>query len=46
MVVSVTGNNEIRLLTFMFKIKRKKDEKSIDIIVIKQRNKQSKMEHK
>ena len=46
MVVSVTGNNEIRLLTFMFKIKRKKDEKSIDIIVIKQTNKQSKMEHK
>ena len=46
MAVSVTGNNEIRLLTFMLKIKRKKDEKSIDIIVIKQRNKQSKMEHK
>ena len=39
MGISVTENNEIRLLTFMFTIK------SIDIIVIKQ-NKQIKMEHK
>ena len=46
MGISVIGNNEIRLLTFMFTIKRKKDEKSIDIIVIKQTTKQSKMEHK
>ena len=46
MGISITGNNEIRLLTFMFTIKRrKKDEKSIDIIVMKQTNKQSKMEH-
>ena len=30
----------------MFAIKRKKDEKSIDIIVIKQTTKQSKIEHK
>ena len=46
MEISVTGNNEIRLLTFMFAIKRKKNEKSIDIIVTKQTNKQSKMEHR
>ena len=46
MGIPITGNNEIRLLTFMFTIKRrKKDEKSIDIIVMKQTNKQSKMEH-
>ena len=38
MGISITGNNEIRLLTFMFKIKRKKW-KSINIIVIKQTNK-------
>ena len=43
MGISITGNNEIRLLTFMFTIKRKeKDERSIDIIVIKQTNKKSK----
>ena len=42
MGISVTGNNEIRLLTFMFAIKRKKNEKSIDIIVTKQTNKQTK----
>ena len=42
MGISITGNNEIRLLTFMFTIKRKeKDERSIDI-VIKQTNKKSK----
>ena len=37
MGITITGNNEIRLLTFMFTIKRKK---SIDI-VIKQTNKQT-----
>ena len=42
MGISVTENNEIRLLTFMFAIKRKKNEKSIDIIVTKQTNKQTK----
>ena len=50
MGISMTENNEIRFLTFMFTIKRKIDEKSIDVIVIKQTNKQtnkqSKMEHK
>ena len=39
MGISITGNNEIRLLTFKFTIRRKKNEKSIDIIVIKQTNK-------
>ena len=39
MGISVTGNNEIRLLTFMFTTI------TIGVIVIKQ-NKQSKMEHK
>ena len=40
MVILITGNNETRLLTFMFTIKRKKKiKKSIDIIVIKQKNK-------
>ena len=42
MGITITGNNEIRLLTFMFTIKRKK---SIDI-VIKQTNKQIKMGQK
>ena len=36
MGISITGNNEIRLLNFMFTIKRKKDEKSIHIVVTKQ----------
>ena len=40
MVILITGSNETRLLTFMFTIKRKKKiKKSIDIIVIKQKNK-------
>ena len=39
--ISMTENNEIRFLTFMFTIKRKIDEKSIDVIVIKQTNKQT-----
>ena len=42
MGISMTENNEIRFLTFMFTIKRKIDEKSIDVIVIKQTNKQTK----
>ena len=42
MGITITGNNEIRLLTFMFTIKRKK---SINI-VIKQTNKQIKMGQK
>ena len=46
MGISVIGNNEIRLLTFMFALKEKKMKKIIDIIVIKQTNKQSKMEHR
>ena len=37
MGISITGNKEIRLFTFMFTIKRKNDEKSIDIT--KQTNK-------
>ena len=41
MGISMTENNEIRFLTFMFTIKRKIDEKSIDVIVIKQTNKQT-----
>ena len=41
MAISITGNNKIRSLTFMFAIKRKKDEKSINVIVIKERNKQT-----
>ena len=41
MGISTTGNNEIRLLTFMFTIKRGKIWKSINIIVIKQTNKQT-----
>ena len=42
MGISITENNEIRLLSSMFAIKRgKKDEKSINIIVIKQTNKQT-----
>ena len=40
MGISTTGNNEIRLLNFMFKIKTKE---SIGIIVTKQINKQIKM---
>ena len=36
MGISITGNNEIRLLTLMFTIKRKNSKT----------NKQSKMEHK
>ena len=40
MGILITRNNKIRLLTFMFTIK-KQDEKSIDIIVIKQTNKQT-----
>ena len=39
MGISITGNNEIISFTFMFTIKRKKDEKSIDITVIKQTKK-------
>ena len=40
MRISVTGNNEIRLLTFMFAIKRKKNEKaSILLLQNKQTNK-------
>ena len=39
MGISITGNNEIRLLNFMFTINRKKDEKSIHIVVTKQTNK-------
>ena len=35
MGISITANNKITLLTFIFTIK-KKDEKSISIIVIKQ----------
>ena len=35
MGISITRNNEIRLVTFMFTIKGK-GEKNIDIIVIKQ----------
>ena len=47
MGISIIENNEIRLLSSMFAIKReKKDEKSINIIVIKQTNKQTKMRHK
>ena len=46
MEISITGKNEIRLLTFMFIIDKKKDEKNINIIVIEQTNKESKMEHK
>ena len=42
MGISMTENNEIRFLTFMFTIKRKIDEKTIDVIVIKQTNKQTK----
>ena len=42
MGISMTENNEIRFLTFMFTIKRKIDEKNIDVIVIKQTNKQTK----
>ena len=41
MGISMTENNEIRFLTFMFTNKRKIDEKSIDVIVIKQTNKQT-----
>ena len=41
MGISMTENNEIRFLTFMFTIKRKIDEKSVDVIVIKQTNKQT-----
>ena len=41
MAISITGNNKIRSLTFMFTIKRKKDEKSINVIVIKETNKQT-----
>ena len=41
MGISRTSNNEIRFLTFMFTIKRKKNEKSIKIVVIKQTNKQT-----
>ena len=40
MGISITEKNEIRLLIFMFTIKKKK-EKGIDIIVIKQTNKQT-----
>ena len=44
MGISITGNNEIK---FMFTIKRKmKNEKCIDIIFIKQTNKQTKLRHK
>ena len=43
MRISITGNNEIKLLTFMFTIKEKKDEKSINIIVIKQTNRNTKI---
>ena len=32
MAISITRNNKIRSLTFMFAIKRKKDEKSINVI--------------
>ena len=39
MGISITGNNEIRLLNFMLTINRKKDEKSIHIVVTKQTNK-------
>ena len=50
MAISITRNNKIRSLTFMFAIKRKKDEKSINVIVIKetnkQKNKHTKMGHK
>ena len=47
MLISITGNNEVRLITFIFTIKRKKkDEKRINIIVIKQTNKQTKLGHK
>ena len=35
MGTSTTENNEIRLPSCMFSVKRKKDEKSIDIIVLK-----------
>ena len=43
MLISITGNNEVRLITFIFTIKReKKDEKRIYIIVIKQTNKPTK----
>ena len=35
MATSITRKNEITLLTFIFTIKKKKDEKSINIIVIK-----------
>ena len=41
MAISITGNNKTRSLTFMFEIKRKKDEKSINVIVIKETNKQT-----
>ena len=40
MGISITEKNEIRLLIFMFTVKKKK-EKGIDIIVIKQTNKQT-----
>ena len=44
MAISITGNNEIR---FMFTIKRNiKNEKRINIIFIKQKNKQTKLRHK
>ena len=45
MRISVTGNNEIRLLTFMFAIKRKKKMKKASIYCYKT-NKQSKMEYR
>ena len=34
MRISVTGNNEIRLLTFMFAIKRKKKMKKASILLL------------
>ena len=47
MLILITGNNEVRLITFIFTIKReKKDEKRICIIIIKQTNKPTKMGYK
>ena len=40
MEITITGNDEIRLLSCS-QSKEKKDEKSIDIIAIKQKNKQT-----